>query len=189
MRTLDSLVKKPDAKMAGVDVSSKKIAIAIVSRNGEEWFLHATSAINLPEEMKDKIATMNVAIPNLLKNYDIQHVVIEQSIYIQNPKTSRLLSYIIGALYSICLRENLEVSDCMPMQWKNFIGYQRIMKQEKEEYIAKMGKTEATKFMNKERKERTKRILEKRIDAVANIDDNDIVDSIGIAMWGLQNVG
>jgi len=75
------------------------------------------------------------------------------------------------------------------MQWKNFIGYQRIMKQEKEEYIAKMGKTEATKFMNKERKERTKRILEKRIDAVANIDDNDIVDSIGIAMWGLQNVG
>jgi len=78
MRTLDSLVKKPDAKMAGIDVSSKKIAIAIVSRNGEEWFLHATSAINLPEEMKDKIATMNVAIPNLLKNYDIQHVVISK---------------------------------------------------------------------------------------------------------------
>lgn len=188
MRTLDMLSKKQDARVAGIDVSSKKIAVAIVSRKDEEWFLHGVAAIELPDDMRDKIGVMNVTIPKLFKDYNVQHVVIEQSIYIQNPKTSRLLSYIIGALFSICLRENYTVSDVLPMVWKNFIGYQRIMKPEKDGYIAKMGKTEAKKFMNKERKERTKRILEKRIDCVKDIKDDDIVDAIGISMWGLQNI-
>jgi Holliday junction resolvasome RuvABC endonuclease subunit len=189
MKTLDSLTKRPDAKIAGIDVSSKKIALAIVSRNGDNWFLHYAFKVMLPDEMKDKIKVMNIVLPRLFEAQVVDHVVIEQSIYIQNPKTSRILSYIIGAIYSICIREGIEISDCLPMQWKNFIGYNKITKEQKAHYISTMGKTKANKFMNKERKDRTKRILAQRIDGVEGINDDDIVDAIGVAMWGLQNVG
>lgn len=188
MKSLEKIVKKDDIRLAGVDVSSKKIAMAVVSRRGGEWFLHATAAIAIPDDMREKVEVMNVAVPKVLKEFEVDKVVVEQSIYIQNAKTSRLLSYIIGALYSICLRENKPISDVLPMQWKNYIGYKRIMPEEKQRWIEEMGKTKANKHLSIERKARTKRLLEEKIDVVANIDDDDIVDAIGISIWGLNNV-
>jgi hypothetical protein len=74
------------------------------------------------------------------------------------------------------------------MKWKSHIGYKNVTKSEKEAWKVKHGEKEAKKIAASERKERTGKIVKEKINGIDDITDNDILDSIAIGLWALENV-
>jgi len=190
MKAVKELSAKKDKRFVGFDTSSNALAFAIVDRKDEEWVLVHTGRIELkPKEMNDKLKIIAATIRPLFDQFGpINTIAVEQSVMIQNPKTTIKLSQIIGALWVICIDYGIDVEVVMPLQWKAAIGYKRVMKADKEEWAKTMSPKEVKKKAAFERKERTKRILKKDCAVVKNIDDDDIVDSIGVAKWALMNL-
>ena len=61
--------------------------------------------------------------------------IIEQSVYIQNFQTSRVISYIIGYTWGIVQNYCFKVMDINPILWKRGIGYKNISKSDKTVYL------------------------------------------------------
>jgi predicted RNase H-like nuclease len=79
------------------------------------------------------------------------------------------------------------VSDVPPLTWKPFIGYKNVSAKEKAEWAVTMEQKEVKKKAEFERKERVKRIIDQRIPN-HGCTDHDIIDSMGIGIWGLAHL-
>jgi len=182
---------KKNVRVLAVDPASHSMAFALMERkNGKEKLLYAGKLLfPMPNVMETK---QNVIMVGWEKFFElmkgVDHVVIEQSIYIQNPQTSRILAYLTGALWQASRALGASVSDVPPMTWKSWLGYKRIMPAEKKSLIAKMGEKEAKKFMNLERKVRVKKLLADIIPETQEIEDYDILDAIAISYWAINEV-
>lgn len=171
-----------------IDSSSKSIAFAIFEKNNHANLV-AAGKIKFPDGMRQKLLVINASIKALFDFYpEIDHVIIEQTIYIQSPQTSRILSYIVGHIWGRCLEFCSDVRDVEIMKWKSHIGYKNVSKAEKQAWEDKYGLTEAKKIAAKERKERTGKIIKTKIAGIDNITDYDIIDAIAIGLWSIDNV-
>ena len=190
MKAVKELSAKRDKRYIGFDTSSNALAFAIADRKDEEWVLVHTGRIELkPKMMNEKLKVIAATIRPLFDRFGpIDTIAVEQSIMVQNPKTTIKLSQIIGALWIICIDYGIDVEVVMPQTWKHAIGYKNVTKADKQEWAKTMSPKEVKKKAAYERKERTKRILRKDCKVVADIDDDDIVDSIGVAKWALMNL-
>jgi Holliday junction resolvasome RuvABC endonuclease subunit len=190
MKAVKQLSAKKDKRYIGFDTSSNALAFAIVDRKDEEWSLIHTGRIELgPKDMNGKLRVVAATIRPLFDQFGpIDVIAVEQSIMVQNAKTTIKLSQIIGALWIICIDYGIDVEVVMPLQWKAAIGYKRVMKADKVEWAKTMTPLEVKKKAAFERKDRVKRILQKDCKVVKDIDDDDIVDSIGVAKWALMNL-
>lgn len=192
MGVTKTLKKKQEAFGSGrylsIDSSSKSIAFAIFDKDNESSLV-AAGKINFPDGMKQKLSVINGTIKALFDFYgDIDHVIIEQTIYIQSPQTSRILSYIVGHIWGKCLEFCSDVRDVEIMKWKSHIGYKNVSKAEKQAWEDQYGLTEAKKIAARERKERTGKIIKSKIQKIDNITDYDIIDAIAIGLWSIDNV-
>jgi Holliday junction resolvasome RuvABC endonuclease subunit len=171
-----------------IDPATHSFAFSVVSSDGINAKLIAYGKVDLSKEksMSDKFKVINLSFPAILTKHKPSLVLIEETIYISNPKTSRLLAYVVGALWSTSLKCGIPTEDVGPMTWKYGIGYKAVSKKEKEVWIAEMGIKEAKKKASFERKERTKRIIDEVIPN-HGCSDYDILDSIGIAYWGVKS--
>jgi len=171
-------------RIMSVDPSTNSLAFAIVDYKK----LHSYGKIHLPKgDFQDKFKLINTSIPLLIKQHKPTHFIIEQSIYIQNPNTTRSLAYINGCILSAVLREGVKhVSDVGPLMWKFGIGYKNVSAQEKKVWAQSMTDTEVKKKASFERKERVKRIVDVEIPG-HGCTDNDIIDAIGIGIWAVKN--
>lgn len=177
------------AKVVGIDASSTVIAFAIFDQRSDETQLVETYKINLLNfSMNTKLNIISATVPKILSKHEVDYIFVEQPIYIQNPATSRVLSQISGHLIGECLKYCDNVSEVTIANWKSYIGYKNVSKSEKDSWIKEFGEKEAKKIAAKERKERTIRIVHEKISGVDHIDDNDICDSIGVALYGLSLV-
>jgi Holliday junction resolvasome RuvABC endonuclease subunit len=184
------LKKKSEStgRFLSIDSSSKSLAFAIFDKN-ETTTLTAVGKVNFPSDMRQRLDVINATVKAIFDYYGpINHVVIEQTIYIQSPQTSRILSYVVGHIWGKCLEYCKDVRDVEVMKWKSHIGYKNVSKVEKEAWTKKFGETEAKKIAAKERKERTGKIIKKKILNIDNISDNDIVDAVAIGLWAVDNV-
>lgn len=173
----------------GIDSSSKSVAYCVMEVDGEDWTVVDYGKIVLPpQSMSHKLKKINESLPAVFEANDIDAVVIEQTIYIQSPQTSRILSYIVGALFISCLQHCKTVTDVQIMKWKNFIGYKNVTKTEIADWTRDIGKKEAKKKAAVERKARTERIVKDTFPGLSDVDDNDIMDSVGVAMWAAGNL-
>lgn len=193
MKALQAMNQKStrDMRVLAIDPASHSMALALLEkRDGVVTLLYAGKLkFPPPNEMTAKMLAINASLRVFFSLVgQVDYVVIEQSIYIQNPQTSRILSYLIGHIWGESLNLGAKVVDVPPLTWKAFIGYKRIMKKEKEQLIETMGKTEANKFINKEKKDRTKRIVARMIPKTERINDDDIIDAIGIGIWAVDNI-
>lgn len=172
-------------RVFAVDPSTNSLAFSVV----EPKKLQAYGKIHLPKgAWQDKFQVISVVLPKLLEFHKPTHFLIEQSIYIQNPNTSRQLAYINGCTLGVVLGSGLSrVSDVPPLTWKPFIGYKNVSKKEKDEWGLTMDQKEVKKKAEFERKERVKRIIDVRIPN-HGCTDYDIIDSMGIGLWGLAHV-
>lgn len=179
------MTTQPNKRIIAIDPATHSLAYACLSLSDGNIVLHGYGKINLKSE-KDiwkKISIINHALPQVLKKYNVSELIIEQSIYISNFQTSRLISYIIGATGAV---GGLPTFDVGPMTWKSGLGYKTVSAKEKKEWTAAgMLPKEVKKKAEFERKNRVKVILQHRIPEF-DIDDDDVTDAVAIGVWRLD---
>lgn len=188
VRTL-KIGKLKSVTVVGIDASSTVIAFAVIQQSPEETKLIKTAKINLGNfPMNTKLKIVSSCVPEIFGNQIIDYTFVEQPIYIQNPATSRVLSQVSGHLLGECLKECDNVSEVTIANWKSYIGYKNVSKAEKDAWTKQFGEKESKKMAAIERKQRTIDIIHRKIPDVSHINDNDICDAIGIALYGLNLV-
>jgi crossover junction endodeoxyribonuclease RuvC len=183
-----SLVSKlTNRKILSIDPSTKSLAFAVIEYRNKTIHLEAKGKINFAglDDIQSKLRCLNALIPLLVDQHKPTHIIIEQTIYIQNPQTSRLLSYVVGHMIGLSLSKNIKTIDVGPLEWKRWLGYKSVSKAEIAEWTREFGEKEAKKKASFERKNRVKTILEERIDNL-NEEDYDILDAIAIGLWGIN---
>lgn len=184
-----ALQASSSGRYISIDSSSKSLAFAVFEKAGGKSSLIAAGKIEFPDGMRQKLLVINASVPAIFNFYqNIDHVIIEQTIYIQSPQTSRILSYIVGHIWGKCLEFCNDVRDVEIMKWKSHIGYKNVSKAEKQRWEDEHGSTEAKKIAAKERKERTGKIIKAKIAGIDDITDYDIIDAIAIGLWSINNV-
>ena len=183
MKALDALNKK---RIFAIDPASHSYAFSVVDVDGNKSSLVAYGKVDLNKlgsNTTSRLKIINDTLPRILETYqDITHAVIEQSVYVQNVKTVRTLSYIVGHLWGTIIQYVDHVEDINPLVWKTDIGYAKITAAERKQWKADLGKKEADKKISFERKERVRRILVEKIPGV-DLDDDDVLDAVGIGYW------
>lgn len=172
---LDTLNKDIDrTRVLGIDPSSTSLAFTLIEDGRPSIWGKVTYFRK--SDLVDKMRMMHFILPCILSvTGDPTYVVIEQMISVQNPQTTRILSYMAGAIVHEFGIRNIDILDCPPMTWKSFHGYKRVMKS--------MG-------LNKKEADHMRKIqIKDAIDRVYpwfDSNDFDVCDSCGIALWGAQ---
>ena len=120
---------------------------------------------------------------------NVEHIIIEQPIYLNSPKTAANLSMSHGALVaSAALTGVNHIASVSPMVWQNWAGNKRLTTLEKQKIRdANPGKTNSW-YKSAERqfrKQRTIKFVNDRFDI--HIDDDDVADAIAIGAWAIDN--
>jgi Holliday junction resolvasome RuvABC endonuclease subunit len=184
IRSLVSSIKTE--RVLAIDPSSHSLAWAIYDVDLDNLSLVASGKIDYKKD-KDvslKFKAIDHGLRDIVRLHHPKHAVIEQSIYVQNFETSRIISYIIGYSWGVLSSENCVVSDVNPLIWKSGIGYKNVSKKDSEKFKndGETGSLQAK--LKKERKERVREIVKKYFtDGDANMDDDDIIDAAGIGLW------
>jgi Holliday junction resolvasome RuvABC endonuclease subunit len=184
VRIMSLLQKLHSGTVLSIDPSTKSLAFAVVRRDKDHIKLISKGKINFHhlDDLVSKLRCINHILPMLIDHHKPDMVVIEQTIYIQNPQTSRLLSYIVGHMLGLSLQYNIKVHDVGPLEWKRWLGYKSVSKSEITAWILELGEKEAKKKASFERKNRVKNILEEKIPTLIE-EDYDILDAIAIGVW------
>jgi len=182
--SLKNIVKRDKwDRVIAIDPASHSLAWAILTYDKE---LIATGKIDLSKD-KEQSAKFNKIRKELLEvitTHSPDVAVIEQSVYIQNFQTSRVISYIIGFTWGVMSDKCNSIEDVSPLMWKPAIGYKNVSKKDGE-YLSKNGKKGSVQVkLKNERKERVREIVAVAFGKDApGIEDDDIVDAIGISLW------
>jgi Holliday junction resolvasome RuvABC endonuclease subunit len=182
--SLKNIVKKEKwNRVIAIDPASHSLAWAILTYDKE---LIATGKIDLTKEKEQsqKFNKIKKELIAIVQEYKPDVAAIEQSVYIQNFQTSRVISYIIGFTWGIISDQCDVIEDVSPLSWKPAIGYKNVSKRDGE-VLAKNGKKGSTQVkMKNERKERVREIVAVSFGKdTPGIEDDDIVDAIGISLW------
>lgn len=173
-------------RVLSMDPSSNSLAWVIFDHTTSDMSMVACGKINFKEakEISSKFAIINKELKSIYKQYGPAVSVIEQSIYVQNFESSRIISYIIGYSWGVMSGFGVEMMDINPLIWKNKIGYKNITATDKNiiENNGEKGSFQAK--LKKERKNRVREIVKiyfkNHIDSLA---DDDIIDAAGIGLW------
>jgi len=177
--SIKSIATTNFTKVLSLDPSSHSLGWAVIEMGLRQPRLIKCGKIKFPKspEMHIKFEAINDGIDKICKEYKPNHCVIEQSVYIQNFQTSRIISYIIGYSWGVSQKYCTKVIDINPMIWKRGIGYKNLSKDDKEHFL-----TEASR--KKERKDRVRDIITGYFPMTdEDLEDDDIVDAIGIGLW------
>lgn len=122
---------------------------------------------------------------------NVEHIIIEQPIFLNSPKTAANLSMSHGALVaSAALTGVNHIASVSPMVWQNWSGNKRLTTAEKQKIRdANPGKTNSW-YKSAERqfrKQRTIKFVNDRFDI--HVDDDDVADAIAIGAWAIDNWG
>jgi Holliday junction resolvasome RuvABC endonuclease subunit len=182
--SLKNIVKKEKwNRVIAIDPASHSLAWAILTYDKE---LIATGKIDLTKEKEQsqKFNKIKKELVAVVQEYSPDVAAIEQSVYIQNFQTSRVISYIIGFTWGIISDQCDAIEDVSPLVWKPAIGYKNVSKRDGE-VLSKNGKKGSLQVkMKNERKERVREIVSVSFGKdTPGIEDDDIVDAIGISLW------
>lgn len=184
IKSLVSSVK--ETRVLAIDPSSHSLAWVIYDINMTDISLIACGKIDYKKD-KDisiKFSVINKGLSDIVKLYTPKHAIIEQSIYVQNFESSRIISYIIGYSWGVISAGNCTVSDVNPLVWKAGIGYKNLGKKDKEIFMND-GKIGALQIKLKNERKRRVRVLVAKYFASGDIsvNDDDIIDAAGIGLW------
>jgi len=170
-------------RLLAVDPASHSLAWSVVDLEWNKFSVVATGKIDFKsqKEVSNKFSAIRQGLKEVCEEHKPTHAAIEQSVYIQNFQSSRILSYIIGYSWGVLDDYCGDVCDINPLIWKNKIGYKNVSKDDKKEIEKKHGTKGLQKRLTEERKTRVKRIIEAQVGC--STDDDDINDSLGIALW------
>lgn len=183
---MKSLKNRPQS-FCSIDASTNSLAFAYfkddnLARYGKIKFMG--------NDIYEKIIDTSHKTKAFFDQFDnLKHIVIEQVIYLNSPKTAANLAMSHGALVSSSALSGIEhIASVSPMQWQNWSGNKRLTVEEKDKIRNNNpGKTNSW-YKSQERlyrKQRTIRFVNDRFDI--KVEDDDIADAIAIGAWALEN--
>lgn len=184
---MKDLTGRPE-KFCAIDASTNSLAFAYfkngeLSRHGKIKFFGSDIYEKIVDTSHKTKAFFDMV------GGDLDHIVIEQVIYLNSPKTAANLAMSHGALVaSAALAGVNHIASVSPMVWQNFIKNGRLTQEEKT-YIRSLniGKSESW-YKSQERlfrKQKTIKFVNEKFNI--NVSDDDIADSIAIGYYSLQN--
>jgi Holliday junction resolvasome RuvABC endonuclease subunit len=184
VRSLISSIKSE--RIVAIDPSSHSLAWVIYDVTLDKIDLVANGKIDYKKD-KDvslKFKAIDTGLNEIIKEYRPKNAIIEQSIYVQNFETSRIISYVIGYSWGVLSAGGCLVSDVNPLMWKSGIGYKNLSKKDTEAFKNDGEKGSLQIKQKNERKKRVRNIVSKYFDkGDIGIDDDDIIDAAGIGLW------
>jgi Holliday junction resolvasome RuvABC endonuclease subunit len=184
IRSLVSSVKSD--RILAIDPSSHSLAWVIYDVTLDSIVLVANGKIDYRKD-KDvslKFKAIDSGLRQIVEEYKPKNAIIEQSIYVQNFETSRIISYVIGYSWGVLSAGGCLVSDVNPLMWKSGIGYKNLSKKDTEAFKNDGEKGSLQIKQKNERKKRVRNIVSKYFDkGDIGIDDDDIIDAAGIGLW------
>ena len=186
MVNLSKIDSKP-RNICSIDASTNSLAFAIFS----DKTLVRFGKINFQgKDVYSKVADAAAKTLALFKLFDIDAVVIEQTVYLNSPKTMLDLTMVHGAIIAaITLEKDVRVRSVPPIAWQTFIGNGKLTTKEKQDLMAEFPDKSKNWYQNKSReirKQRTIRFVNTYYDK--NVIDNDVADAIGIGNYALRNI-
>ncbi len=172
-----------------IDASTASMAFSVF-RNGS-LSQHGKVKFN-GDDIYEKIVDISHKTAGFFKLIEgIDHMVIEQVIYVNSPKTAAHLAMAHGALVSAASQSGIEhISSVSPMVWQNWIGNKKLSPEEKEVIKTKNPGKSASWYKSQEllfRKQRTIGIVNSRFGV--QISDDDVADAVGVGSFALDNWG
>ena len=122
---------------------------------------------------------------------ELEHMIIEQVIYMNSPKTAANLAMSHGALVAAAgMAGVVNISSVSPMQWQNWSGNKRLTMEEKDK-IKNANPDKSTSWYKTQerlfRKQKTIKFVNEKFNV--KIDDDDVADAVCIGAWSLDNWG
>lgn len=184
--SLQYLKKEKVKTVLAIDPASHSLAWCIMERVDGNLAIIKTDKISFIKNsaIEEKFSQIKLGITSICDIYKPDVCVIEQSVYIQNFQTSRLLSYIIGFTWGMASFTCKRVLDVSPLVWRSGIGYKNLTIKDKD-LLKENGQKKNIELKKKdERKRRVRVIIEEYFNANdLDLGDDDIVDAVGIAIW------
>lgn len=179
-------------RIIAIDPSSHSLAWVIYDIDPVNIFLVSSGKIDYKKD-KDvsmKFRAIDEGLKCVVDQYTPRYGIIEQSIYVQNFETSRIISYIIGYSWGVLSSGKCVVSDVNPLTWKSGIGYKNLSKKDSEILANNGQKGSIHAKLKNERKRRVREIVKKLFkEGDSNLDDDDIIDAAGIGLWyAIKNI-
>jgi Holliday junction resolvasome RuvABC endonuclease subunit len=174
--------------ICSIDASTNSLAFAIFSENTLQQFGKINfQGVNTYAKVKDA-ARKTLAF---FKQFKIDAIVIEHTVFINSPKTAADLALVQGAMLGAAGIAGIRVAGSVnPISWQSFIGNGKVTKDAKV-VIRKEnpGKSESwyKNFERESRKQKTINFISINYDIV--VEDNDVADAIGIGHWAIHNWG
>ena len=183
---MKNLKTKPES-FCSIDASTNSLAFAYF-KNDE--LVRWGKIKFMGNDIYEKIIDTSHKTKVFFEQFDgLKHIVIEQVIYLNSPKTAANLAMSHGALVSSSALSGIEhIASVSPMQWQNWAGNKRLTAEEKEKIRnSNPGKTNSW-YKSQERlyrKQRTMKFVNEKFGT--KIDDDDIADAIAIGAFSLEN--
>lgn len=137
---LETCLLKPQSKGAfkgvvlGIDPSLRGTGMALLKCQGRhEWQLLGSKIIKVHSKfpMPDCLAKIAQELIQLLESYPVDHVAIEETIYVQNFQTAQTLGMVRGALIAIAAMRGLPIFQYPPLRIKQAVaGFGRASKEQ-----------------------------------------------------------
>ena len=181
MKSLGVLKKQ---KIISIDPSTRSLAYAVMYTDDEVIKIGNIDLLGT-SDFKEKLSIIGCTLPGLIELHKPDVAVIEESVFIQNFKTSKLISYIIGHTMGVLATSCSFVVEANPLVWKSQIGYKKVTKAEKEKWESQWGATEAKKWAAIQRKSRVRKLMQDKYgkefeDSLYNSDE---IDALAIGVW------
>lgn len=187
--TIKTIIASNKPKIiCSIDASTNSLAFAIFSGNSLDKFGKINfQGTNTYAKIKDA-ARKTLA---LFKQFNIDAIVIEHTVFINSPKTAADLALVQGSLLGAAGIAGIKVAGAVnPISWQSFIGNGKTTKDAKllvrNEFP---GKSDSwyKNFDRESRKQKTINFININYDIV--VSDNDVADAIGIGHWAIHNWG
>jgi Holliday junction resolvasome RuvABC endonuclease subunit len=179
--------EKPKNILA-IDASTSSLAFAIFNdktlvRYGKIKF----DGLNAYQKLGD---AARKTLP-FLKQFDVDAIVIEHTIFINSPKTASDLALIQGALLGAAKLAGIRTAGSInPITWQSFLGNNKLTSKEKQDLMTEFPGKSKNWYQNKSReirKQRTIKFVNTYYDK--NIQDDDVADAVGIGHYAINNWG
>lgn len=161
------------SRVLALDPSTHSVAFAMVMDGKPvHW---GKIQLHKKSDLTEKLVMTYQIVDELIQKYDPTYVVIEQTIMVQNPLTTRVLSYVVGSMILNFALRGIDVTDVPPMTVKNYHGYKRVTKKMEQE----LGKKEAAHLRKSQIQDKVVAMF-----PYCATSDDDVSDACSIALWG-----
>jgi len=176
---------KPD-RLCAIDASTNSIAFAIF--NGKEVEQHGKILFS-GKNTYDKVTDAARKTLGIMKIFDIKHIVIEHTVFMNSPKTVADLALVQGAVLGAAGSEGAKVEGAVsPITWQTFIGNGKIDKYDKQKIVEENPDKSKSWYKARERqlrKQKTINFVNTYYDK--NIHDDDVADAVAIGHYAIHN--